>query len=209
MPTITLKNIPEDLHRKLKKRAEEHHRSLNREVLATLRSATNQSFRLEPAALIREARAVRRKFRRPDQNLDTARPAVIVVDTNIICYRWIPTSHSPDTDKALANDPDWIAPLLWRSEFRNALAGAIRQKLITMDVANNIMDKAEGHFLDREFAVSSRAVLDLVASSACSAYDCEFVALAEEQRVLLITADRQILRDFPRVAMSLEKFARG
>jgi plasmid stability protein len=37
MATITLKNIPADLHRELKKRAEERHRSLNREVLATLR----------------------------------------------------------------------------------------------------------------------------------------------------------------------------
>jgi len=65
MPTITLKNIPEDLHRELKKRAEEHHRSLNREVLATLQSATNESHALEPAALIREARTMRKKFRRP------------------------------------------------------------------------------------------------------------------------------------------------
>jgi plasmid stability protein len=65
MPTITLKNIPDDLHRELKKRAKEHDRSLNREVLATLRSATNQSHRLDPAALIRQARAVRKKFRRP------------------------------------------------------------------------------------------------------------------------------------------------
>jgi plasmid stability protein len=64
MPTITLKNIPADLHRELKKRAEEHRRSLNQEVLATLRGATNQSRQIEPAALIREAQAVRKKFRR-------------------------------------------------------------------------------------------------------------------------------------------------
>ena len=64
MPTITLKNIPADLHRELKKRAEEHHRSLNREILATLQGAANQSRRIEPAALIREARAIRKKFKR-------------------------------------------------------------------------------------------------------------------------------------------------
>ena len=106
---------------------------------------------------------------------------MIVVDTNIICYRWIPSSYSPDAEKALAKDAVWIAPLLWRSEFRNALAGAIRQNLITFAVANYIADKAEWHFVNHEFAVSSRAVLDLIANSACSAYDCEFVALAEEQ----------------------------
>ena len=35
MATITLKNIPADLHRDLKKRAEEHHRCLNKEIIAT------------------------------------------------------------------------------------------------------------------------------------------------------------------------------
>ena len=65
MPTITLKNIPADLHRKLKKRAEEHHRSLNKEVIATLRDAAGPSRRLESAELIREARAAREKFKQP------------------------------------------------------------------------------------------------------------------------------------------------
>jgi predicted nucleic acid-binding protein len=133
---------------------------------------------------------------------------VIVVDTNIICHRWIPTSHSFEVEKALAKDPDWIAPLLWRSEFRNVLAGALRQNLITIDVASDIIDNAEMHFTNRDFAVSSRAVLNLVAKSTCSAYDCEFVALAEEQRVALVTLDRQILRNFPKIAVSLGNFVR-
>jgi predicted nucleic acid-binding protein len=133
---------------------------------------------------------------------------VIVVDTNIICHRWIPTSHSLDAEKALTKDPDWIAPILWRSEFRNVLAEALRQKLITIDVAHEIIDNAESHFANRDFAVSSSAVLNLVASSTCSAYDCEFVALAEEQRVQLVTLDRQILRDFPGIAVSLGRFTR-
>jgi predicted nucleic acid-binding protein len=133
---------------------------------------------------------------------------VIAVDTNVICYRWIPSPHAGTVEKALAKDPDWIAPLLWRSEFRNALAGTVRQNLITTDVANDIIEKAEWHFADREFAVSSRAVLRLVAESRCSAYDCEFVALAEQQRVPLVTVDRQVLRDFPKIALSLEEFLR-
>jgi plasmid stability protein len=64
MAAITLKNIPPDLHRALKKRAEEHHRSLNREIIATLRGASNQGRAVEPAPLIREARALRKKFKR-------------------------------------------------------------------------------------------------------------------------------------------------
>ncbi|PYJ69847.1 MAG: hypothetical protein DME76_07555 [Verrucomicrobia bacterium] len=37
---ITLKNIPPELHRRLKKRAQERHRSLNKEIISTLNSAT-------------------------------------------------------------------------------------------------------------------------------------------------------------------------
>jgi antitoxin FitA len=62
--TITLKNIPADLHRKLKKRAEDHHRSLNKEVIATLKNATGKTRPVDVEALIREARAARSKFTR-------------------------------------------------------------------------------------------------------------------------------------------------
>ncbi len=140
--------------------------------------------------------------------METGWPSVIVVDTNVICYHWIRSSHSDAADKALVKDPDWIAPFLWRSEFRNALAVVLRQKLITIDAAIDIIEKAEARLASREFFVSSRAVLQLVAISSCSAYDCEFVALAQEQRVPLLTVDRQILRDFPKIAVALDKFVR-
>ena len=44
---------------------------------------------------------------------------MIVVDTNVICYRWMPSPNSAAAENALVKDPHWIAPLLWRSEFRN------------------------------------------------------------------------------------------
>ena len=64
MASITLKNIPAELHRELKKRAEEHHRSLNKEILVTLKGATSKTHRVDMKALIREARAARAKFTR-------------------------------------------------------------------------------------------------------------------------------------------------
>lgn len=36
MTTITLKNIPDNLHQRLKESATQHHRSLNREIIARL-----------------------------------------------------------------------------------------------------------------------------------------------------------------------------
>jgi len=133
---------------------------------------------------------------------------MIVVDTNVICFRWISSPNSPAAETALAKDPHWIAPVLWRSEFRNVLALAIRQKTLTIDAAQEIARKAETSFERREFAVSSNAVLRLVAMSNCTAYDCEFVALAREHGVQLVTVDRQILLEFPEVAISLDQFVR-
>ena len=96
--------------------------------------------------------------------------------------------------------------MLWRSEPRNVLATAIRRKALTIEAAKEIARKAEASFERCAFAVSSDTVLYFVATSGCTAYNCEFVALTDVHPVPLITVDRQILEAFPKVAVSLEKF---
>ena len=88
------------------------------------------------------------------------------------------------------------------------LAGAMRRRSITVESAIEIANLAEAALAENEFSISASAVLQLVSQSGCSAYDCEFVALAREQKVPLVTADRQILRDFPELTISLEEFVR-
>jgi predicted nucleic acid-binding protein len=100
-------------------------------------------------------------------------------------------------------------PCCGAQEFRNIIALAIRRKLVAIEAAYDIVRKAEATFEGNEFAVSSDAVLQLVERSDCTAYDCEFVASAEEQQVPLITLDREILHEFPEVAISLNKFLRN
>ncbi|MGK5092180.1 Arc family DNA-binding protein [Deltaproteobacteria bacterium TL4] len=41
MPTITIKNIPEKIHQKLKQNASQNHRSLNNEIIACLESSVS------------------------------------------------------------------------------------------------------------------------------------------------------------------------
>jgi len=48
--------------------------------------------------------------------------------------------------------------------------------------------------------------LSLVSSSHCSPYDCEFVALAQQLGVPVVTSDSQILSEFPATAVSLDAF---
>jgi predicted nucleic acid-binding protein len=51
--------------------------------------------------------------------------------------------------------------------------------------------------------------LELVNSSHCSAYDCEFVALAQDLKTRLVTLDKKILNNFPEVAVSIDEFVGG
>ena len=132
---------------------------------------------------------------------------MIVVDTNVIAYLWLPGGFTARAEALVARDPDWAAPLLWRSEFRSVLAGSLRRGDVDLDTANRLADRAETHLRGREFAVGSAEVLAKVADSRCSAYDCEFVVLAEELGVPLVTTDRRILADFPRTAIALSDAA--
>jgi len=53
---------------------------------------------------------------------------------------------------------------------------------------------------NQEFQVNSVQVLNHVNQSKCSSYDCEFVSLAEDLDLSLITLDKQVLREFPELA---------
>jgi predicted nucleic acid-binding protein len=131
---------------------------------------------------------------------------MIVVDTNIIGYLFLTSSKSTLSEQALQIDSSWVAPLLWRSELRNVLAHYIRKSYLSLKDAQQIMAEATGLMQGREYEVTSNHVLELVNTSSCSVYDCEFVALAQDLNVSLLSVDRQILKDFPGTAISLESF---
>jgi predicted nucleic acid-binding protein len=134
---------------------------------------------------------------------------MIIVDTNILLYLFLKNDRSPYAERAFRKDPGWLAPLLWRSEFRNVLAFYIRRGLISLADSIEIIELAERLMKDREYEAQSHLVLQLAVSSGCSAYDCEFVALAKDLRLPLLTADRQVLERFPESAVSLETFTHG
>ena len=127
---------------------------------------------------------------------------MIVVDTNVIAYLALPTKYTAKAERLLAIDPEWTAPVLWRSEFRNVLANYLRKSMMTIESALGIQIEMEELMRGREYDISSLEVLSLTGLSNCSAYDCEFVALASDLAVPLITSDLGLLRAFPGVARS-------
>ncbi len=131
---------------------------------------------------------------------------MIVVDSNVLAYFFLPTPYSEQAEACFTKDTDWIAPTLWRSEFRNILAGYMRKALLSTDEAKSIMGMAEGLMNGHEFQTPSDKVIDLVSKSKCSAYDCEFVALAKDLGLKLVTADKEVLREFPGNTVALSHF---
>jgi predicted nucleic acid-binding protein len=133
---------------------------------------------------------------------------VIVADTNLIAYLVLPGARTDAAEAVLRAEPDWAAPLLWRSELRSVLATYMRAGRLALDDALAMAEQAEDIMAGREFTVPSEEVLILAAQSGCAAYDCEFVALARALAVPLVTTDRGILAAFPDTARAPEAFRR-
>lgn len=133
---------------------------------------------------------------------------MIVVDTNIIAYLWLPNDRRAQVRALLERHGRWFAPILWRSEFRNILAGYLRRGLLGIEDAQCAYDGAAKLLRGNERMPKAESVFDLVATSDLSAYDCEFVVIANTLRIPLATADRKILGAFPKTARNLEQLLR-
>lgn len=132
---------------------------------------------------------------------------MIVADTNLIVYLFIAGDQTSLAQKVLRKDPQWIVPPLWQSEFRNVLAAYIRRGM-TLAQASQLMEDALQTLQERQILPSNEEVFALITETDCTAYDCEFVALARQLSIKLVTADKQLLEQFPDCTVSLEEFVK-
>ncbi|MCX6574303.1 MAG: type II toxin-antitoxin system VapC family toxin [Candidatus Aminicenantes bacterium] len=131
---------------------------------------------------------------------------MIVADTNLLAYLHIKGKNSPVARQVVLQDPHWAAPFLWRSEFRNTLITCVKGGLVERNEVFGIMAAAESMLAGWEYDVVSDEVLELATATGCTAYDAEFVALARDLRVPLVTTDKELLEKFPDTAVSPEHF---
>jgi len=131
---------------------------------------------------------------------------MIVVDTNIITYFYLKTDLSELAENLYKKESDWVVPMLWRSEFRNVLTTFIKREFISLNDSIQILELSEALFAEKEYEINSVQVLNLACTSGCSAYNCEFVSLAENLNISLVTMDKQVLKAFPSLAISPRNF---
>ena len=80
---------------------------------------------------------------------------MIVADTNLVAYLLIPGERTNQAESAFKRDSVWVAPLLWRSEFRSVLAFHLRRNSLALDESLLIMTKAERLLKGQEYSVRS------------------------------------------------------
>jgi predicted nucleic acid-binding protein len=131
---------------------------------------------------------------------------VIVADTNLIAYLLVDGPFTKEARAVYEKDNDWVAPSLWRSEFRNVLVLSLRRGVMTFTESLEVMEDADLLMEGKDRDSASSRILRLAADSGCSAYDCEFVALAQDLGVPLVTADRALIEKFKPAVVSMKIF---
>jgi len=133
---------------------------------------------------------------------------MIVADVNLVAYLLFSGENTEEASAVLRKDSIWALPYLWRSEFRNILAMHIQHRAMKLSDATLIWDSAASLARHHEYAVDPEAILRLVARRPITAYDAEYVALAQHLNVPLVTFDRKLLAAAPEVAISITAFLR-
>ncbi len=130
---------------------------------------------------------------------------MIVVDSSVIAGLVIPKdAYHTKARKAFERDPAWHATMLYHSELRSVAAGHLRKG---EPVQNLLIFISHAALAVQEHSLTDQEVLAVLVESPLSAYDAEPVALARRLGCALVTTDKEILRYYPGVAVSLEDFA--
>jgi predicted nucleic acid-binding protein len=125
---------------------------------------------------------------------------MIVVDTNVVCYLLIRGEHSDSAQRLFDADSDWVGPRLLFEELLNVLVTYERKSLLADRQIMVIVEEALELIGDSLYELPPERVLAVARRTGLSGYDSQFVALAEDLDVGLVTWDRQIIERCPTVA---------
>lgn len=131
---------------------------------------------------------------------------MIVADTNLVAYLVLEGERTEAARRVRMRDADWRLPPLWRSEFLNVLATAVRASVLGQDAALRAWEIALDLFGLCEAEPGGTDVLKTALRHGISAYDAQFVRLAERLGVTLVTGDRRLCKACPKLAISIEEF---
>ena len=101
--------------------------------------------------------------------------------------------HSEAVDRLYAADPDWIAPRLWLDEFLNVLATSERNGKLSAAESDAILSDVTELMADSSYDVPAYRILSTARLSSCTAYDSQYLALAQDLGLQLYTFDCKLI----------------
>jgi predicted nucleic acid-binding protein len=128
---------------------------------------------------------------------------MIVADVNLIVYLLTDTSQHSSAVELFRRDPGWRVPPLWRHEMLNVIATLTRQTVLEEQEAFTLWRNALDLFKPREELPDAERALSLSIHNKVSAYDAQYVALAEQLKIPLITEDKKLQKAFPSICQGL------
>ena len=131
---------------------------------------------------------------------------MIVVDVNILVALELETDVSKDARRIAGLDPDWRLPVLWRSEFSNALRNFHRAGKIGRDEALVLLRGALGRYAAAETRTDEELSLGLSMDRGLTFYDASYLDLAVQLGTVLVTEDKELIKKSRGDAMSMSSW---
>lgn len=127
----------------------------------------------------------------------------IVVDASIVIKWFIPEIHAIHASRLLKKTFQFIAPDLILGEVGNILWKKQRSKELTLETATEILDDFKKLPIDiHESELLLDTAWQIATAYQCTVYDCLYVALAEHEKCLLVTADHSLYNTLSKTNLS-------
>jgi len=124
---------------------------------------------------------------------------MIVVDSNILVHFFLNGEHRNLLERVRSRDSEWVAPILWRSEFRNVCIKMNRFGNIPLPVLLKGMEEADDVMRASTFRVQSNHVIVIAHRYQLTAYDAEYLSLALELDCQVLTFEKAMISKCPDV----------
>jgi predicted nucleic acid-binding protein len=129
---------------------------------------------------------------------------VIVADSTLVAGFLFPTDEFHKVARAIREkDSDWHCPELVFSELRSVGLKRVKSKVPLDSVIAQCNLAASAVSVYR---MHSHSVLHTAIEGDIWTYDAEYVALARQLAVTLVTSDAEVVKKFPAVAILPEQF---
>lgn len=131
---------------------------------------------------------------------------MIVADANLLIYAVVQSTHTQLAQEVARRDSEWVLPPLWRYEFTSAVVTMLRGRALDATQAQDAIREAERLVAGREMVVDQIVAFQTAVAFDISAYDAQYIALAQTLGVRCVTADGKLLRNTSKVAISMADF---